>query len=119
MSRDDPPIEEPRARRDRRYAEAVEALGPALARLARAVERNPEHARDLEQDIHLALWRSIAATAGAAAATSTVLPAALIAAAIFAGIHWLNRAAARRLSAALAALEPTATARRAVSATRP
>ena len=64
MSRDNPSTEEPRARRDRLYAEAAETLGPALARLARAVERDAERARDLEQDIHLALWRSLDRFAG-------------------------------------------------------
>jgi RNA polymerase sigma-70 factor (ECF subfamily) len=52
------------ARRDRLYAEAAEAFGPALARLARAVERDADRARDLEQDIHLALWRSLDGFAG-------------------------------------------------------
>lgn len=59
MSRDNPPNETPRARRERLHAEAAQTLGPALARLARAVERDPDRARDLEQDIHLALWRSL------------------------------------------------------------
>jgi len=67
MSRDNPSTEAPRVRRDRLYAEAAEALGPALARLARAVERDAERARDLEQDIHLALWRSLERFAGACA----------------------------------------------------
>jgi RNA polymerase sigma-70 factor (ECF subfamily) len=40
---------------------AIAAHGPALARLARAVEADPERARDLEQDVHLGLWRSFAA----------------------------------------------------------
>jgi RNA polymerase sigma-70 factor (ECF subfamily) len=61
MSRDNPPSKAPR---DRLYMEAAEAFGPALARLARAVERDPERARDLEQDIHLALWRSLDGFAG-------------------------------------------------------
>ena len=64
MSRDNPSTEEPRVRRDRLYAEAAETLGPALARLARAVEHDAERARDLEQDIHLALWRSLDRFAG-------------------------------------------------------
>ena len=65
MSRDNPPSEAPRTeRRDRLYAEAAEAFGPALARLAHAVERDPERVRDLEQDIHLALWRSLEGFAG-------------------------------------------------------
>ncbi|MBX3595656.1 sigma-70 family RNA polymerase sigma factor [Sphingomonas sp.] len=45
---------------DRLYAEACAVHAPALARLARAVERDADRARDLEQDIHLALWRSLA-----------------------------------------------------------
>lgn len=43
---------------DRLYAEACRSLAPALARLARSVERDADRARDLEQDIHLELWRS-------------------------------------------------------------
>jgi len=43
---------------DRLYAEACAVYAPALARLARSVESDPDRARDLEQDIHLALWRS-------------------------------------------------------------
>ena len=45
---------------DRLYAEASAAHAPAIARLARAVEADADRARDLEQDIHLALWRSLA-----------------------------------------------------------
>jgi len=48
------------ADQDGRYAEAVEAFGPALQRLARATEANPERRRDLLQDMHVALWRSFA-----------------------------------------------------------
>lgn len=43
---------------DARYQEAAAAYGPALQRLAAAVEANPERRRDLLQDIHVALWRS-------------------------------------------------------------
>lgn len=42
------------------YAEAGAKFAPALARLARSVERDPDKARDLEQDMHCALWRSLA-----------------------------------------------------------
>ncbi|TGX50143.1 sigma-70 family RNA polymerase sigma factor [Sphingomonas gei] len=49
-----------RTRQDALYAEAGAAHAPAIARLARSVEANPDHARDLEQEIHLALWRSFA-----------------------------------------------------------
>ena len=45
---------------DRRYAEAAAAFGPALERLARGYERDPDKRLDLLQDIHVALWRSLA-----------------------------------------------------------
>lgn len=48
------------ADQDGRYAEAAEAFGPALQRLARATEANPERRRDLLQDMHVELWRSFA-----------------------------------------------------------
>lgn len=47
------------SRRDRLYDEAVATHGPALARLARAYEADGELCRDLQQDIHVALWRSL------------------------------------------------------------
>jgi RNA polymerase sigma-70 factor (ECF subfamily) len=40
------------------YEDAVDQYGPALERLARAYEADPEKRRDLSQDIHLQLWRS-------------------------------------------------------------
>jgi len=40
------------------YQEAAAAHGPALERLARAYEADPDLRRDLLQDIHVALWRS-------------------------------------------------------------
>ena len=52
-----------------------------------------------------AIWRGVAVAAGTAAASAAILPPVLIAVAILAGIHWLNRSAARRLSAAIAALD--------------
>ena len=45
---------------EQRYAEAAAAFGPALGRLARAYERDPDKRRDLLQEIHVALWRSLA-----------------------------------------------------------
>lgn len=42
------------------YRQAGEQFAPALARLARAVERDAEKARDLEQEMHCALWTSLA-----------------------------------------------------------
>lgn len=45
---------------EQRYAEAAAAFGPALERLARAYERDADKRRDLLQEIHVALWRSLA-----------------------------------------------------------
>jgi RNA polymerase sigma-70 factor (ECF subfamily) len=45
---------------DQLYLRAAQEFGPALARLARAYEGDPDQRRDLLQDIHLALWRSFA-----------------------------------------------------------
>ena len=44
---------------DEQYAAAAKAFGPALDRLARAYEADFDHRRDLLQEIHLALWRSL------------------------------------------------------------
>lgn len=44
---------------DTLYLKAGEQFAPALARLARAVERDAEKARDLEQEMHCALWSSL------------------------------------------------------------
>jgi RNA polymerase sigma-70 factor (ECF subfamily) len=93
MNRDNPSTEQPRARRDRLYAEAAETLGPALARLARAVERDAERARDLEQDIHLAIWRSLDGFAGECALSTWVYRVAHNVAAS----HKLNGVRAARL----------------------
>jgi len=41
------------------YDEAVRTCGAALERLARAYEADPDSRRDLLQDIHFALWRSL------------------------------------------------------------
>jgi RNA polymerase sigma-70 factor, ECF subfamily len=46
--------------REQLYAEAAEAFNPALERLARGYERDPDKRRDLLQEIHVALWRSLA-----------------------------------------------------------
>jgi len=51
------------------------------------------------------VWRNVHDTAGASAATARIIPPVLIAAIVFAGIHWLNRVAARRLTRAIAALD--------------
>jgi len=41
------------------YEEAALSFGAALERLTRAYEANPDHRRDLLQEIHIALWRSL------------------------------------------------------------
>lgn len=40
------------------YTDAVHEFGPAIERLARAYEADPEKRRDLSQEIHFQLWRS-------------------------------------------------------------
>lgn len=42
------------------YRAVTETFGPALERLAKAYEADPERRRDLTQDIHFQLWRSFA-----------------------------------------------------------
>jgi RNA polymerase sigma-70 factor (ECF subfamily) len=53
-----------RAARDVRYTEIAAHYRQALERLARAYEADPDRRRDLLQDIHIALWRSLAAFDG-------------------------------------------------------
>ena len=48
------------ARQEQRYAEAAAAFGPALERLARGYEPDRDRQSDLLQEIHVALWRSLA-----------------------------------------------------------
>ncbi len=48
-----------RTEQDARFEEAT-VFAPAISRLARGYEANPDRQRDLVQDIHLALWRSFA-----------------------------------------------------------
>jgi RNA polymerase sigma-70 factor (ECF subfamily) len=45
---------------DDRYADAVAAYGGAIERLARAYEPDSDRRRDLLQEIHVALWQSLA-----------------------------------------------------------
>ena len=47
------------ASREDLYEEAVGTHGPALDRLSRAYEADPEARRDLLQEIRLGLWRSL------------------------------------------------------------
>jgi RNA polymerase sigma-70 factor (ECF subfamily) len=42
------------------YDDAAAQFGGAIDRLVRSYERDPERQRDLRQEIHLALWRSLA-----------------------------------------------------------
>jgi RNA polymerase sigma-70 factor (ECF subfamily) len=48
------------ATQDDLYREAAATFGAALARLARAYESDPDRSRDLLQDIHVAVWQSLA-----------------------------------------------------------
>ena len=44
---------------DQRYLDAAAQFGPALDRLARGYEADADLRRDLRQEIHTALWRSL------------------------------------------------------------
>jgi RNA polymerase sigma-70 factor (ECF subfamily) len=44
---------------DELYEQAVADFGPAVERLANSYEFDPEKRRDLLQEIHLAMWRSL------------------------------------------------------------
>jgi len=44
---------------DKLYKLAIDASGAALARLARAYEADADRRRDLLQQIHIAIWRSL------------------------------------------------------------
>jgi RNA polymerase sigma-70 factor (ECF subfamily) len=46
--------------RDDLYRQAAAAYGPALVRMARSWEADAEARKDLLQEMHLALWRSLA-----------------------------------------------------------
>ena len=54
------------ADRDALYKQAAAEFSGAIDRLARAYEPDPDKRRDLVQDIHVALWRSLAQFAGRA-----------------------------------------------------
>lgn len=53
------PISTGTANQDSLYEQAADSFGPSLDRLARAYELDPELRRDLLQEIHLQLWRSL------------------------------------------------------------
>ncbi|HNX48798.1 MAG TPA: sigma-70 family RNA polymerase sigma factor [Thermoanaerobaculaceae bacterium] len=52
------------SRQDELYEEAASAFGPPLERLARGYEADPTRRRDLLQEVHLALWQSLASFDG-------------------------------------------------------
>jgi DNA-directed RNA polymerase specialized sigma24 family protein len=45
---------------DQLYEDAIAAYGPAISRLAKGYEADPDRRRDLLQEIHVGLWRSLA-----------------------------------------------------------
>src|SRR5271165_682439 len=49
---------------DSQYEQAASEYGAALSRLARGYEADPEKRRDLLQEVHLALWRSLEGFSG-------------------------------------------------------
>lgn len=55
---------EKNGRPDTQYVQAAAEFGDALVRLARVYEADPDLRRDLLQDIHLELWRSLARFSG-------------------------------------------------------
>jgi RNA polymerase sigma-70 factor (ECF subfamily) len=52
------------SRQDELYQEAAASYGTALERLARGYEADPDRLRDLSQEIHIALWQSLASFDG-------------------------------------------------------
>src|SRR5437879_5168100 len=59
MPKDGPPPGET-SRQDELYEQVATGYDDALKRLARAYEADPDKRRDLLQEIHVALWRSLA-----------------------------------------------------------
>lgn len=56
-----------------RYDELSRDFGPAIARLAAAVEADPQRRAELVQEIHLQLWRSLGSFAGQCSERTWVL----------------------------------------------
>src|SRR4051794_31131213 len=46
------------------FDQALDTFGPALDRLARSYEADPDKRRDLLQEIHFAVWKSLSVFAG-------------------------------------------------------
>ena len=53
------PTQSEASRQDELYEEVAASYGAPLGRLARAYEADPDKRRDLLQEIHIALWRSL------------------------------------------------------------
>jgi RNA polymerase sigma-70 factor, ECF subfamily len=62
--------------RDELYTEAVLEFGPALQRLVRVYEVDPDKARDLLQEIHIALWQSFETFDGRCSLRTWIYPVA-------------------------------------------
>jgi len=60
------------AEQDRIFAEAIARFGPALSRMARGYEADPDLRRDLEQDVQVALWQSLSGFDGRCALSTWV-----------------------------------------------
>lgn len=60
------------AGQDALFAQAMECFGPALARMARGYEADADLRRDLEQDLQVALWQSLALFDGRCALSTWV-----------------------------------------------
>lgn len=59
MKPTDPPM-----RQDQRYHNAIAAHGPDIARFVAGYEADPARRQELLQEVHLALWRSLAGYQG-------------------------------------------------------
>lgn len=73
--------------RDALYRQVTEAFGPALARLAAGYEADADKRRDLLQDVHAALWTSLASFDGRASLRTWVYRVAHNVAASHLGRH--------------------------------
>ena len=90
---------------DELYREAAAEFGPSLERLARGYERDPHLRRDLSQEIHVAIWRSLALFNGLCSIRTWVYRVAHNTGAT----HVLHRRReARRLTSLDEIVEPTA-----------
>lgn len=99
------------ASREQRYAEAAAAFGPALERLARAYERDPDRRRDLLQEIHIGLSfvpgvaLALLGRGLADRPTSHTIALVVCGVVLFLGVAWWNAHAARKLQREIHALD--------------